>query len=209
MRNDYLKIIFYKKLSAFTNDSVLINTTFDDLVRAYDSPRRFYHDLTHIVALLKMWEAKKGHFLDADVVYLAIWFHDAVYDAWKSDNEERSATLARTFLAQTSFPKKDIEKVVQYILATKTHESEADNPDLTFFLDADLAILGADETIYDIYAKQIRDEFSFYPSFIYNRGRKKVLNAILEKEFIYKSDEFRAKYEEIARANLARELGRL
>ncbi|NJN35360.1 MAG: hypothetical protein HC817_15010 [Saprospiraceae bacterium] len=110
MRNDYLKIIFFKKLSAFTNDSGLINKAFDDLVKAYDSPRRFYHDLTHIVALLKMWEIKKAHFLDPDVVYLAIWFHDAVYDAWKSDNEERSADLARVFLSQTSFPKSGIEK---------------------------------------------------------------------------------------------------
>ncbi|NJN35361.1 MAG: hypothetical protein HC817_15015 [Saprospiraceae bacterium] len=76
-------------------------------------------------------------------------------------------------------------------------------------MDSDLAILGSDNTIYDIYAKQIRDEFSFYPSFIYNRGRKKVLNAILEKEFIYKSEEFKGKYELSARANIAREISRL
>ncbi len=208
MRIDYLRIIFYKKLSQYSQDTADINGTFDELSKLYSSPKRYYHDITHITNLLKLWENNKNKLGDEEIVYLVIWFHDAIYDSWKSDNEELSAEMAKEFLIKINYPIYKIDKIVQYILATKTHESNGD-PDLNFFLDFDLSILGADETIYDIYAQQIRDEFSFYPNFLYNRGRRKVLNAILEKKSIYKTDEFRALLENQARLNIQRELDSL
>jgi predicted metal-dependent HD superfamily phosphohydrolase len=208
MKTDYLKIIFFKKMLNYCNNKDLLEKTFDDLLDLYGSKNRFYHDITHIISLLKRWETSKENIEDDDVVYLAIWFHDAIFSTWKSDNEEKSAELAIEFLSQTSFPKERIEKVAQYILATKTHESNEDN-DLNYFLDIDLSILGSEETIYDIYTKQISDEYSFYPTFLYNRGRKKVLTGFLEKEFIYKTAEYRSQLEEQARINIARELENL
>ncbi len=208
MRIDYLRIIFYKKLSQYSQDTADINGTFDELSKLYSSPKRYYHDITHITNLLKLWESNKNKLGDEEIVYLVIWFHDAIYDSWKSDNEELSAEMAKEFLIKINYPIYKIDKIGQYILATKTHESNGDS-DLDFFLDFDLSILGADETIYDIYAQQIRDEFSFYPNFLYNRGRRKVLNAILEKKSIYKTDEFRSLLENQARLNIQRELDSL
>ncbi len=208
MRIDYLRIIFYKKLSQYSQDTSDINGTFDELSKLYSSPKRYYHDITHITNLLKLWENNKNKLGDEEIVYLVIWFHDAIYDSWKSDNEELSAEMAKEFLIKINYPIYKIDKIGQYILATKTHESNGDS-DLDFFLDFDLSILGADETIYDIYAQQIRDEFSFYPNFLYNRGRRKVLNAILEKKSIYKTDEFKALLENQARLNIQRELDSL
>ncbi len=208
MRIDYLRIIFYKKLSQYSQDTADINGTFDELSKLYSSPKRYYHDITHITNLLKLWENNKNKLGDEEIVYLVIWFHDAIYDSWKSDNEELSAEMAKEFLIKINYPIYKIDKIGQYILATKTHESNGDS-DLDFFLDFDLSILGADETIYDIYAQQIRDEFSFYPNFLYNRGRRKVLNAILEKKSIYKTDEFKALLENQARLNIQRELDSL
>ena len=205
MKTDYLKIIFFKKMLHYCSDKALIETTFDDLLELYNANNRFYHDLTHVSSLLNRWEDSKLNINDDDVVYLAIWFHDAIFNTWKSDNEEKSAELAVEFLNKTSFPKERIDKVVTYILGTKTHESTGEN-DMNYFLDIDLSILGSDETIYDIYTKQIRDEYNFYPSFLYNRGRRKVLNSFLDKEFIYKTEEYRSKLEEQARINMAREL---
>jgi predicted metal-dependent HD superfamily phosphohydrolase len=43
------------------------------------------------VALL----AERGLVVDRDAVDLAAWFHDAVYDVGRDDNEDRSAELAR------------------------------------------------------------------------------------------------------------------
>lgn len=205
MKSDYLRIIFYKKLSQYSNNTALINGTFDELLKLYNSDKRVYHDLTHIINLLKLWETHKNKLMDEEVVYLAIWFHDAIYQSWKSDNEERSADMAKDFLLNVDYPITKIYKIVDYILATKTHESNGDN-DLDFFLDFDLSILGSDETIYNVYTQQINAEYSLYPNFLYNRGRKKVLNSILEKPVIYKTDEFRTVLETPARNNIKREL---
>ncbi len=205
MRNDYLKIIFYKKMSAYASDKALINQTFENLLRLYDHSKRFYHDSTHVVDLLNQMEARRVALKDEETIYLAIWFHDAVYLAGKPDNEEKSAELAKNFLTQTQFPAFKTQKVVDYILATKTHGMSEDS-DLNYFLDFDLSILGAEDLIYDIYSQQIREEYGFYPSFLYDRGRKKVLKAFLERDFIYKTDEFRDKYEAKARENIQREL---
>jgi predicted metal-dependent HD superfamily phosphohydrolase len=208
MRNDYLRIIFYKRLSKYSTDTAQINGTFDKLLKAYQSEKRYYHDLTHIISLLKLFEEHHGALLDKDVVYLAIWFHDAVFDAWKSDNEEQSAEWAKEFLTTIGFPNAKADKVVNFILATKTHESNGDG-DMNYFLDFDLSILSADDTIYDVYTKQIRDEYSFYPSFLYNRGRRKILQNFLNKNHIYKTDVFYGKNEAKARENIQRELDNL
>jgi predicted metal-dependent HD superfamily phosphohydrolase len=208
MKTEHLKIIFYKKLSKFTDDSAFINETFEELVKSYQARERYYHDLTHIVNLQKLYEEYKPSLMDTDVVFFAIWFHDAVYNTWKNDNEEKSAALAKTVLSKTNISAERLQKVVDYILATKTHETNGDD-DLSFFLDFDMSILGSEETIYDIYTKQISDEYSFYPTFLYNRGRKKVLESFLEKTSIYKTPIFKNLFEQSARANIKGELDSL
>lgn len=116
--------------------------------------------------------------------------------------------MAKVFLNNINFPAERTAKVVNYILATKTHESNGDN-DLNYFLDFDLSILGAEDVIYDVYTQQIKDEYFLYPSFIYNRGRKKAMTSFLQKENIYKTEKFRKLYEEKARANIQREIDNL
>lgn len=208
MKKDYLKIIFYKRLSKYTTNTGFINDTFDELIRFYSSDARQYHGLPHIVKLLRLLEEYKFYIQDEDVVFLAIWFHDAIYSTWRNDNEEKSAFWAKETLRESTMSPENIEKVVQYIEATKTHESNNDS-DLNFFLDFDLSILGSDDTIYDVYARQIREEFSLTPSFMYKRGRRKVLTNLLERPHIYKTTVFQMKFEAKARENIQRELKNL
>jgi predicted metal-dependent HD superfamily phosphohydrolase len=205
MKIDYLKIIFYKKLSKYTDDTDFINDTFDELIRQYTSDSRQYHGLPHIVKLLNLSEEYKFYIADEDNVYFAIWFHDAIYSTWRDDNEEKSAFWAKSVLKETKMPPESIEKIVQYIESTKTHESNND-PDLSLFLDFDLSILGSDEAIYDFYTRQIRDEYSLMPSFLYKRGRRKVLASLLERPRIYHSALFNNMLEAKARDNMQREL---
>ena len=65
-----------------------------ELVRAYAAPDRHYHDLRHIEALLGLADAYADAIVDRDAVEAAIWFHDAIYDTRRNDNEARSAELA-------------------------------------------------------------------------------------------------------------------
>ncbi len=207
MKTDYLKVIFYKRVSHYTEGGSLafINQTFDELLHAYNSNKRHYHDLNHIIHLLNLLESYRFQVNDYDALYLAIWFHDAVYVAGRSDNELKSAEWAKTFLSKTQMPTAQIEKIQRYILATQTHETTGEN-DLNYFLDFDLSILGAEDDIYDIYARQIKEEYSFFGSFLYNIGRKKILKQLLAQPSLYKTEYFKDKYETQARANIEREI---
>jgi predicted metal-dependent HD superfamily phosphohydrolase len=205
MRTDYLKIIFFKKLSKYTQNQQLINGTFDDLVANYTSEKRHYHDLSHIVNMLNLMEDYKFRINDEDAVFFAIWFHDGIYDTWKSTNEEKSALWAKEILSQTAMPTARIERIQQYIMATKTHETNGDS-DLNFFLDFDLSILGADEAIYQHYTRQICEEYHLVPNFMYNRGRRRVLKSFLERPYIFQTEDFRARLERQARQNIQQEL---
>jgi predicted metal-dependent HD superfamily phosphohydrolase len=90
------------------------------------------------------------------------------------------------------------------ILATKEHQRSDDETNL--FTDADLSVLGADRETYLLYVQQIRAEYSIYPDILYNPGRKKVLEHFLNMENIFKTNEFRTKYESAARKNLEAEI---
>ena len=76
----------------------------DELVRAYTAPDRHYHDLAHIEAMLASARAYHGALSDPAAVAAAIWFHDAVYDTRRHDNEAKSAELAAARLAAWRAP---------------------------------------------------------------------------------------------------------
>lgn len=205
MTTDYLKIIFFKRLSQYTNDTELVKKTFEALLKQYTSSKRHYHNISHIVGLLNMLETHKYHIADDEVMFFSIWFHDSIYNTWKSDNEEKSAIWAKEVLSQTNFPAERIEKVCAYILATKTHTPTGDS-DLNWFLDFDLSILGSLSSVYELYVRQIREEYTLIPNFIFNKGRKKVLRSLLEKERLYQTEDFRTRLEAQARMNIEAEL---
>src|SRR5262249_39345515 len=67
---------------------------YEELARLYSSPNRAYHNLSHIDSLLDLsgpFETRVQHY---DAVRFAIWFHDAIYETARKDNEQRSADFA-------------------------------------------------------------------------------------------------------------------
>ena len=65
--------------------------TLEELLGAYGSPGRFYHNLEHIHDCLSLFDHHASLAEHPEEVELAIWFHDAVYDTTRSDNEKKSA----------------------------------------------------------------------------------------------------------------------
>src|SRR5262245_34252242 len=119
----------------------------DELVRAYTAPDRHYHDLSHIEAMLALADAHRGALSDPEAVEAAIWFHDAVYDTHRHDNEAQSAELAAARLADLARPRQ-IDFITTMIRATAGHampdlSDESDRRDCSLFLDMDLAVLGS------------------------------------------------------------------
>jgi predicted metal-dependent HD superfamily phosphohydrolase len=204
-----LKQTWQELMSRYCTDEELINSEFDKLVGQYAGPGRQYHNLQHIEVLLTLQQAYASNIRNNEVLKMAIFYHDIIYNVLKSDNEEQSALAAATFLQQTTFPPYQIITVMDYIRATKTHTGDEHDDDLDFLLDFDLNILGSPADVYSQYAQQIRQEYSVYPDEVYNPGRKKVLTHFLEKPVIYRTTVFREQYEAQARQNIISELNRL
>ncbi|MFB4297094.1 HD domain-containing protein [Actinomadura sp. NTSP31] len=186
-----------------------------ELDSRYGEPHRRYHTREHLAAVLDLVDelageeggtaAEPGTF-DPDTVRLAAWFHDAVYDPERADNEERSARLAARMLADTDLPAATVGEVVRLVELTATHAPEPGDRAGQVLCDADLAILGADPDRYAAYAAAVREEYAFVPEDLFRAGRAEVLNGLLALPRLFHTATARERYEERARRNIETEL---
>ncbi len=187
----------------------LVNSAYTSLLTAYQSPDRHYHNWSHIEQLVTLYEAYAHQIADPDTVLFSIFFHDIIYNTRQSDNEEKSAEAAVAHAQKIGYPVIKTEKIRDFIIATKTHINTHQDPDLDYFLDFDLQILGTAPDTYQAYTRQIRQEYHIYPDELYKPGRKKVLQHFLEMPAIYVTPAFRELYETTARQNIRAELNTL
>jgi predicted metal-dependent HD superfamily phosphohydrolase len=178
---------------------------------AYSQKQRHYHTQAHIGAMLTCLDAHRHLLVQPNLVELAIFFHDWVYEPTARDNEMRSIDLLSRFAADVHLSEKDRERVASLIERTITHtlpdvEAECRDGDLRLFLDFDLEVLSRPEREYDEYARQIRREYEMYSDAEFCTGRVKVLRGFLGRERLYFSDAFYEAREAKARMNVAREI---
>lgn len=180
---------------------------FSQLCQAYTEPGRHYHTDRHVAVCLAQFR-RVAHLAEHPAeTEIALWFHDAVYDTHRSDNEEKSAEWAHTYLSEGGADSAVAARVADMIIATKTHDAYAN--DACLLVDIDLGVLGASEQAFEAYDREIRQEYDWVPEEQYRAGRVRVLMAFQGKEFIYKTAGFRKRYEEQARRNLARKIKEL
>lgn len=208
-KNSQLACMFERSFRAeaaqLTNDKMLIESHWLEIRIHYSTPTRYYHNLSHLDNLLDELLPARDLIADWTSIVFSIAYHDIIYDPLENNNEEESAKLAGKRLSELSLPPVQIEKCYSQIMATKDHAPSADM-DTNFFTDADLAILGSSENVYQEYCQAIRKEYRSYPDDIYKPGRKKVLMDFLAMPGIYKTDFFRDKYEVRAKKNISDEL---
>jgi predicted metal-dependent HD superfamily phosphohydrolase len=196
-------------LRAAGGDAARGEGIFRALVDAYRGPGRFYHNLAHLRVVLQRLDALRGRADDPVALRFAAWFHDAVYDPRAADNEERSAAWAARALSELGLPAPTVDEVRRLILLTKTRRPGGEDRSGHVLLDADLAILGADEGSYRAYARAVRQEYAWVDDGAYRAGRARVLRSFLERPRIYTTPEMVEAFEERARANLRGELQEL
>src|SRR5437868_5756855 len=63
------------------------------LLGAYESADRHYHNLRHLQHCLRELDLARKEAKDPAAIELAIWYHDAIYDPTRHDNEQRSADM--------------------------------------------------------------------------------------------------------------------
>lgn len=176
----------------------------DQLLAAYGSPDRGYHDVTHLSEVLRRLEELAA--VDDTEVVLAAWYHDAVYSR-ADDDEERSAQLAETQLGEEGSV--DAAEVARLVRLTCGHDPMPGDFRGAVLSDADLAILASPPDRYEQYVDGVRAEYAHLPDEVFQSARTGVLRTLLAKEFLFASDHARRHWEDIARANVARELDRL
>lgn len=197
-------------------DSQVISHHLADLAMRYEEGHRVYHDCSHIVRCLGIFDElrRPGH--DSVSVELAIWYHDAVYLPGNPNNEIESARLLRSAAERLGFGEPIVEKAVRLILGTR---HAAPNPavrdgsddrqsehDLDLIRDVDLSILGTGRREYDRYAASIRAEYAHVDSRRFATGRASMLREFLARDSIFSLPEAFDRFETAARENLTREL---
>jgi predicted metal-dependent HD superfamily phosphohydrolase len=181
---------------------------FTRLEAGYAEPVRAYHTADHIRDCLTQFDLSRSAAERPDEVEAAIWFHDAIYRPGAPDNEDRSAALARTALADARAPVEVADRIAELILATR-HLAIPVERDAVLLCDIDLSILGRAPDAFDEFERRIRQEYAWVPEAVYRGARAEILTGFLRRHSIFQTDYFRDRYEAQARTNLTRMIAQL
>ncbi len=178
-----------------------------ELTARYSEPQRHYHNAAHIEDLLEKFAPLASGFLAPDEAIAAVYFHDAIYETGKPDNESRSAQLAREALSQLGMGEPAVDRVTAMIEATASHEATGD-PDTDLFIDLDMSILASPHDRYERYAHEVMAEFTtIYSKADYCAGRIAMfLEPTMNRENVFLTLAF-ADADDIARQNMEWEMG--
>jgi predicted metal-dependent HD superfamily phosphohydrolase len=178
----------------------------EDLLARWSESHRKHHTVTHLHEMLDAIGAlaDAGVEFDREAVELAAWFHDAIYEIGRDDNEDRSAELARELLS--SSPVRD--EVARLVLVTKTHKVTGDDVNGGVLSDADLSVLGSEPLRYRAYAAAVREEYAAVPDEVFKPARARELSSLLDGPLFHTSVG-RERWEEHARRNIAEEIAAL
>ena len=182
--------------------------TYEELIRHYGEPHRAYHNLQHLKECLHMRRYINAACPAPAEVDLALWFHDAIYDPLRSDNELRSAQWLDDVACDSGLDDETRRRLYELVMVTR-HDGAPATADEAVLVDTDLAILGASFERFEEYDLHIRREYSFVPLPVYRQKRRQVLEGFLARGRIYTTAAYFDAFEQQARANLARAIDRL
>jgi predicted metal-dependent HD superfamily phosphohydrolase len=178
---------------------------YDQIVAHYSERHRHYHTARHLDDCFAHFD-EIGHLAAHPAeVALALWFHDAIYEPRRQDNEERSADWARASALAAGVAAANADRVHALIMATR-HDALPASVDEQVLVDIDLAILGAPPARFDEYEREVRAEYAWIPDFLFRAKRKEILQAFLARPAIYSTAPMLERLEARAQANLARSL---
>lgn len=191
---------------------------FDAVLDHHREPHRRYHAVHHVQWVVRhaLELAARpdvaGRIDDLGAVIAAAFFHDAIYDPGRGDNEAASAALATRALAEIGWGAARIATVADLVLATAEHRSVTPPGaalDTAVLLAADLAVLAADPAGYAEYVTGVRGEYAHVSDADWRLGRGALLRGLIERAAIYDPALGLDAWERRARANLAAELSTL
>ncbi|MGK6306980.1 HD domain-containing protein [Variovorax sp. DT-64] len=175
----------------------------DALLARYGEPHRAYHTLQHLDECLEGLALERSRAKRPAEITLALWFHDAIYDVHRHDNEERSADWAQQALRDAGADADAAQRVHALVMATR-HQAQPEEADAQLLVDIDLSILGAPAPRFAEYEQQIRFEYAHVPPEVFEPRRREILGSFLARDPLYLTPSIRARLEAQARLNLQR-----
>jgi predicted metal-dependent HD superfamily phosphohydrolase len=179
----------------------------------YSASDRHYHTLQHLTECLDLLEPVMALATHPVEVEMALWFHDAIYNPTRHDNEAQSVQWARTELSKAGVLPEKIDSYacargdrIQSLIMATCHTALPKTIDECLLVDIDLAILGSSTERFAEYEQQIRAEYHFVPEPIFNQKRQEILQGFLDRSAIYSTEYFHDKLELRARDNINRSI---
>ena len=193
----------WTRLGAATPDAL-----FDELIARYSETHRKYHTLQHLDECFEKLAEIEAEAVHPEEVELALWFHDAIYDTRRGDNEKRSADWAHSVVLGAALSSTVAERVHALIMTTR-HDGAPHETDEKILVDIDLSILAAPPARFDEYERQVREEYAWVPGMVFRAKRRAILTEFLERRTIFNTQKFIDAYEASARKNLERSIKQL
>ncbi|HET8644017.1 MAG TPA: hypothetical protein VFO85_00935, partial [Vicinamibacteria bacterium] len=162
-------------------DEPAARTLLAPLAAAYGEPQRRYHDRTHLAEMLEAVHALRSRCRDFRAVLLAAWYHDAVYQPERRDNEAQSAAWARRALPAAGFAPELVAEVERLVLGTDPASPPPADADAQVIHDADRRVWAAPPARYAEYARGIRAEYGRFSWTRYAAGRGRFLEGALRR----------------------------
>jgi predicted metal-dependent HD superfamily phosphohydrolase len=172
------------------------------LLDGWAEPQRRYHTPQHLHECLALFGRYRDLAARPGEVAVALWFHDAVYDTARHDNEAASADWAVRVLRAAGAAEHVAARVRALVMAT-CHRGVPETADERLMVDIDLAILGAGAARFAEYEQQIRDEYGFVPEVLFREKRREILLGFLARPVLFSTPALARHLEAAARANLA------
>ncbi len=162
-------------LKKYISDKALV-----ELPYRWKEKHRFSHNINHLIQILQDIESniyfKELNLYEKHALLLAAFFHDAIYDPKRKDNEDKSKEL---FII--SFRGRDVkmlDKVCDLIEITKYRKRPSDKLEQILW-DADNAVFKKGYNTILNNEKLIAKEYSFVPKKEFKEGRIKFLESCL------------------------------
>lgn len=189
-------------------DSPALSRLYHDVLGRYAEPHRHYHTHQHLAECFEKVQDIISLAEHPAEVHIGLWFHDAIYDTQRHDNEQRSADWARSAARELGAGAESAQRIHDLIMFTR-HSAEPVGIDAQVLVDADLSILGAEPGRFEEYETQIRSEYGWVPDTMFRSKRAEILKEFLDRPHLYCTAHFREQYEAPARRNLQHSLTRL
>ena len=187
------------------SDSPELSRLYRDVLLRYSEPHRHYHTRQHLAECFEKVQDIISLAEHPGEVLVGLWFHDAIYDTRRHDNEQRSADWARATARELGAAVESAQRIHDLVMFTR-HSAAPVGVDAQVLVDADLSILGAPPARFQEYEAQVRSEYAWVPDEVFRSTRARILKELLGRSHLYSTAHFQERYEPPARRNLQQSL---